>query len=308
MAQAALHARPVGTQNVLGTSRLPVAAVAAKWPSWWGGLWAAALGCTLAGCASVVDAPRLRYHCPYGLVFDARLYQDMALLEGLRGQVTLQRLDDAVASRDGRPDGMTQGDMPGTALSPGMADAPTALAMPDASGAPGATQLSGDSATPRYADATVRASFGLGEDGRLVRLDYTGIPEPVYCQRVPDPYEARNPVTLASARAAAQAAAPVQADKGANPAAASVNETAPGVGAVLNAAVRVDSAAQAAANAHVFGPTGLTVAPPPIVRAWPRPGPRTPPPFDPDAPVQTNIRSSNGLDSAGEGRALPFEP
>lgn len=270
-------------------------------------LWAAALGGALAGCASVVDAPRLRYHCPHGLVFDARLYQDMALLEGLRGQVTLQRLGDAAASPGSGPDGAGQGGMPGAATPPGMANAAPAPDMPGAPDAPSAAQPPGDSATPRYADATVRASFGLGEDGRLVRLDYTGIPEPVYCQRVPAPHEARTSVTLASARAAAQAA-PGQAASAAAPAAAPAASTAPGIGAVLNAAARADSAAQAAARAQVFGPTGLAVAPPPIVRAWPRPGPRPPPPFDPDAPVQTNIHSSDGLDSAGEGRALPFGP
>ena len=43
----------------------------------------------------------------------------------------------------------------------------------------------GDAAQPRYADATVRAQFGLGLDGRLARLDYTSIPEPVYCERAP---------------------------------------------------------------------------------------------------------------------------
>ena len=33
----------------------------------------------------MLDAPRLRYHCPYELQFEARLYQDMAIVEGLRG-------------------------------------------------------------------------------------------------------------------------------------------------------------------------------------------------------------------------------
>ena len=37
------------------------------------------------------DAPRLRYHCPHDLQFEARLYQDMAIVEGLRGFVVLER-------------------------------------------------------------------------------------------------------------------------------------------------------------------------------------------------------------------------
>ncbi len=98
-----------------------------------GGLALAALG----GCASWQDAPRLAYQCPHELRFEARLYQDMALLEGLRGHAVLERV-------------------------------------------PGAE---GDAL--HYADPTVRARFGLGLDARLVRLDYTGIPEPVYCQHLP---------------------------------------------------------------------------------------------------------------------------
>lgn len=74
-----------------------------------------------------------------------------------------------------------------------------------------------------YADPTLTADFGLGADQRLVRLTYTNIPEPVYCERV----------------------------------------VAPGSAAVP-------------------------------VRAAPRLGPRNPPPFDPDAPVETNIRSGDG--------------
>jgi len=130
----------------------------------------------LAGCAALRDAPRLVYHCPNGLGFEARLYQDMAVLEGERGHVVLQRL-------------------------PHQHDRELL-----------------------YADPTVVADFGLGVDGRLVRLNYTSVPAPVYCERVP-------------------------AADGAD-------------------------------------------APP--VRAAPRPGPRNPPPFDPDAPVQTNIRSGDG--------------
>ena len=79
----------------------------------------------------------------------------------------------------------------------------------------------GDDAPLRYADATVRASFGLGVDRRLARLDYTSIPEPVYCER-----------------------------------------------------------------------TGAS--PPAAVRAHPRPGPRPTPPFDPNAPIETNIRFGAG--------------
>jgi len=92
----------------------------------------------LAGCAALLDAPRLAYRCPRGLDFEARLYQDMALLDGLRGHAVLERVP---AADDG-----------------------------------------GDAAL-QYFDATVRASFGLGVDQRLVRLQYTGIPEPVYCER-----------------------------------------------------------------------------------------------------------------------------
>jgi len=44
-----------------------------------------------------------------------------------------------------------------------------------------------DSAPLRYADDSVRAEFGLGMEGRLARLDYTNIPEPIYCTRLIDP-------------------------------------------------------------------------------------------------------------------------
>ena len=47
-----------------------------------------------AGCAAVPDAPRLAYECPRNLRFEARLYQDLALLEGQRGFVRLARTDD----------------------------------------------------------------------------------------------------------------------------------------------------------------------------------------------------------------------
>ena len=136
----------------------------------------------LTGCAALQDAPRLLYLCPNDLRFEARLYEDMAMLEGLRGHAVLERLADA-----------------------------------------------GDAAQPRYADPTVRAQFGLGLEGRLARLDYTTIPEPVYCERAPV--------------AAGEAAPPV--------------------------------------------------------RAQARPGPRPPPPFDPDAPVETNIRTGVGNNGPG---------
>lgn len=135
----------------------------------------------LAGCAALRDAPRLVYQCPNGLGFEARLYQDMAVLEGERGHVVLQRLPHQHEHE------------------------------------------------LLYADPTVVADFGLGVGQRLVRLDYTRVPAPVYCERVP-------------------------------------------------AADGVDA---------------------PPVRAAPRPGPRNPPPFDPDAPVQTNIRSGDGDNGPG---------
>ena len=77
----------------------------------------------------------------------------------------------------------------------------------------------------RYADRLMLAEFGLGVDGRLVRLDYATIPEPVYCERE------------------------LRADAGDQPV---------------------------------------------PVRAAARDGPRKPPPFDPDAPVETNIRFGEG--------------
>ncbi len=92
----------------------------------------------LGGCAAWQDALR----------FEARLYQDRALLDGLRGHAVLERVADA----DG---------------------------------------------TLRYADPTVQARFGLGLDGRLARLDYTGIPEPVYCEHQPG---AEAPAVRATAR------------------------------------------------------------------------------------------------------------
>ena len=129
----------------------------------------------LAGCAGLRDAPRLAYQCPEGLSFEARLYEDMALLDGQRGHAVLERLPH-----------------------------------------PRADEL-------LYSDPTLTADFGLGVDQRLVRLSYAGIPEAVTCTRV--------------------------------------------------------------------APAGQPAAP---VRAAPRLGPRNPPPFDPDAPVQTNIRTGDG--------------
>ncbi len=130
----------------------------------------------LTACAALRDAPRLAYQCPQGLGFEARLYEDMALLDGQRGHAVLER----------------QPSRQGDALI--------------------------------YGDPTLSAEFGLGVDRRLVRLTYAGIPEAVTCTRV-----------------------------------------APAAG-----------------------------QPPAPVRAAPRPGPRNPPPYDPDAPVQTNIRFGDG--------------
>lgn len=152
---------------------------------------------TLAGCASMLDAPRMTYACAHDLRFEARLYEDMALLEGLRGHAVLERVKPA----EGAP-------APDDAL--------------------------------RYADPTVRAQFGLGVDGRLARLDYTTIPEPVYCQRV--------------------------------------------------AGALVADAPQGAASAAPLDTP---------VRAHPRPGPRPPVPFDPNAPVETNIRTGDGNNGPG---------
>lgn len=97
---------------------------------------AVSLIATLTACAAWRDAPRLSYRCPNDLRFEARLYQDMALLEGTSGHAVLARANDDKRSEE-----------------------------------------------PVYADETVRARFGLGVDGRLARLDYTSIPEPVYCER-----------------------------------------------------------------------------------------------------------------------------
>ena len=102
----------------------------------------------LGGCAAWQDAPRLAFQCPRELRFEARLYQDMALLEGVRGHAVLER-------------------------------------------------VAGDDGALHYADPTVQARFGLGLDGRLVRLDYTGIPEPVYCEHQPG---AEAPAVRATAR------------------------------------------------------------------------------------------------------------
>jgi hypothetical protein len=103
-------------------------------------------GLLLAGCGALQDAPPLDYQCPHDLRFTAHLYQDMAMLDGMRGHAVLER---QAADTNG--------------------DKPT------------------DPAPLLYADDTVRAEFGLGVRGRLVRLDYTHIPDPVYCTRVVEP-------------------------------------------------------------------------------------------------------------------------
>ena len=100
-----------------------------------GGVLALAGALVLASCAGHAPPDPVHYACPYDLDFDARLYSDMAMLEGARGHVALRR--DPSAPKD-------------------------AL---------------------RYGDPTVQATFGLGIDQRLARLDYASIPEPVYCQR-----------------------------------------------------------------------------------------------------------------------------
>ncbi|MGB3069299.1 MAG: hypothetical protein WBC18_12160 [Ottowia sp.] len=96
----------------------------------------------LTACAAWRDAPRLSYRCANDLRFEARLYQDMAILEGTTGHAVLARANDDKVAKE-----------------------------------------------PVYADDTVQARFGLGVDGRLTRLDYTNIPEPVYCERVLAPGE-----------------------------------------------------------------------------------------------------------------------
>jgi len=104
------------------------------------------LGVLLSGC-SVLEALQVAapfdYQCPHNLRFTAHLYRDMATLDGMRGHVVLARVTSGAAADTDK------------AAAPSL----------------------------RYADDSVRAEFGLGEQGRLVRLDYTGIPEPVYCVR-----------------------------------------------------------------------------------------------------------------------------
>ena len=65
-------------------------------------LFALSLPALLSACAALQDAPRLNYLCPNDLRFEARLYQDMALLEGLRGHAVLERVAD---HHDGEGDG-----------------------------------------------------------------------------------------------------------------------------------------------------------------------------------------------------------
>jgi hypothetical protein len=115
-------------------------------------------GLLLAGCATLQDAQPLDYQCPHDLRFTARLYQDMAMLDGMRGHVVLERV--------------TQNTTP-------------------------------DAAPLRYADDSVRAEFALGMQGRLVRLDYTNIPQPLYCTRI-----AAQPGTPLAPPRAAQRAGP----------------------------------------------------------------------------------------------------
>ncbi|MBH1965593.1 MAG: hypothetical protein I8H77_14720 [Comamonadaceae bacterium] len=105
----------------------------------------------LTACASLRDVSRLSYSCPNDLRFEARLYQDMAILDGWRGHAVLAR----IAGQEGLE------------------------------------------TSPAYADETVRANFGLGVDGRLARLDYTSIPEPMYCERVLLPGEQSAPAQAA---------------------------------------------------------------------------------------------------------------
>jgi hypothetical protein len=100
-------------------------------------------GLLLAGCAALQDAPPLDYQCPHDLRFTARLYRDMAMLDGIRGHAVLAR---QTADANG-----------------GKSTAAASL---------------------RYADDSVRAEFGLGEQGRLVRLDYANIPDSIYCARI----------------------------------------------------------------------------------------------------------------------------
>ena len=55
-----------------------------------------ALVCVLlAGCAAPQqEAPRLRYLCQHGQLFEARLYEDAALLQGQNAQQQLARVSD----------------------------------------------------------------------------------------------------------------------------------------------------------------------------------------------------------------------
>ena len=111
-------------------------------------IWCMAL---LAACVSLRDTSRLTYSCPNDLRFEARLYHDMAILEGLRGHAVLAR----IAGQEGLE------------------------------------------TSPAYADETVRVHFGLGVDARLARLQYTSIPEPIYCERVLLPGEENTPAQAA---------------------------------------------------------------------------------------------------------------
>jgi hypothetical protein len=91
--------------------------------------------------------PALDYECDHDLSFTAYLYRDKAVLDGLSGHASLPRTTDAPKRADQDP--------PGEPL--------------------------------YYADANVSAQFGLGLQGRLARLDYTSIPEAIYCEQKKTP-------------------------------------------------------------------------------------------------------------------------
>lgn len=166
----------------------------------------------LAACTVSLDAPRMAYRCPNELMFQARLYSDMAVLDGLTGHVVLER------------------------------------------------QEQGTTDAPRYANAQLQAAFGLGLQQRLARLEYANIPDPVYCERM-------------SPEEWAEFTAPDAGVQLLNPSTGGARVTILGGPPVPDAA-----------------PVDLETP----VRASTLAGPRTPPPFDPNAPVSTNIRTEQG--------------